>query len=39
MVLLARASPEAERFYEYLQSPAARALLQKFGFAVRNEAP
>jgi molybdate transport system substrate-binding protein len=34
MVVLNRASPVAERFYRYLQGPAARALLQKSGFAV-----
>ncbi|MCM2311596.1 MAG: molybdate ABC transporter substrate-binding protein, partial [Steroidobacteraceae bacterium] len=32
MVLLARASPAAERFYEYLRSPASRAILERYGF-------
>jgi ABC-type molybdate transport system substrate-binding protein len=32
--VLNRAGPVAERFYRYLQGPAARALLQKSGFAV-----
>jgi molybdate transport system substrate-binding protein len=34
MVLLKRAGPVAERFYAYLQSQAARTILQKHGFAV-----
>ena len=36
MVLLKRASPAAQRFYEYLQRPAARALLAQYGFALPN---
>jgi molybdate transport system substrate-binding protein len=32
MVLLERASPAAERFYQYLQGGAARAMLRKYGF-------
>ena len=34
MVLLKRAGPDAERFYRYLQTPAARDILQRFGFEV-----
>ena len=34
MVLLKRAGAIAEHFYQYLQGPAARALLRKHGFAV-----
>jgi molybdate transport system substrate-binding protein len=34
MVLLGRASSTAERFYQYLQQPAARAALARYGFAV-----
>ena len=34
MVLLKRASPIAERFYEYLQTDAARAILRKHGFGM-----
>jgi molybdate transport system substrate-binding protein len=32
MVLLRRASPAAARFYEYLRSPASRAILARYGF-------
>lgn len=32
MVLLAHASPGAERLYEYLRSPASRAILERYGF-------
>lgn len=32
MVLLAQASPAAERLYEYLRSPASRAILERYGF-------
>jgi molybdate transport system substrate-binding protein len=32
MVLLKRASPAAARFYDYLRSPASRAILRQFGF-------
>jgi molybdate transport system substrate-binding protein len=34
MVLLERAGPVAERFYRYLQAPAARATLARYGFVV-----
>jgi molybdate transport system substrate-binding protein len=34
MVLLERAGPAAERFYRYVQAPAARATLERYGFAV-----
>ena len=34
MVLLKRAGATASQFYDYLQTPAARAILQKHGFAV-----
>lgn len=34
MVLLKRAGPAAQRFYEYLQRPAARALFAKYGFTL-----
>lgn len=34
MVLLKKAGPIAEQFYAYLQSPPARATLQKHGFAL-----
>lgn len=34
MVLLARAGPAVERFYRYLQEPAARAILERYGFAL-----
>lgn len=34
MVLLRRASPAALRLYEYLQAPAARAVLVRYGFAL-----
>jgi molybdate transport system substrate-binding protein len=34
MVLLKRAGAIASQFYDYLQTPAARAILQKHGFAV-----
>jgi molybdate transport system substrate-binding protein len=33
MVLTKRASPAAERFYRYLQQPAAREVLRRYGFA------
>jgi molybdate transport system substrate-binding protein len=32
MVLLKRAGPVAERFYQYMQEPAARAILKRYGF-------
>lgn len=34
MVLLERAGPVSERFYAYLQAPAARATLERYGFAL-----
>jgi molybdate transport system substrate-binding protein len=34
MVLLRRAGPVASRFYDYLQQPAARAILQRHAFAL-----
>ncbi len=34
MVLLAKATTAAERFYAYLQAPAARAVLAEHGFAI-----
>jgi molybdate transport system substrate-binding protein len=37
MVLLAVASPEAERFYDYLRSSAARAILAGYGFTPPEE--
>ena len=36
MVLLKRAGPAAQRFFEYLQRPAARALFAQYGFALPN---
>ena len=33
MALLRRASPEAQAFFAWLQEPAARAVLQRYGFA------
>jgi molybdate transport system substrate-binding protein len=36
MVLLKRTSATAERFYQYLQQPAARDILRRYGFAVPN---
>jgi molybdate transport system substrate-binding protein len=37
MVLLAGASQEAERFYDYLRSPAARAILASYGFTLPGD--
>lgn len=34
MVLLKRAGPTATRFYDYLQQPAARAVLERYGFTL-----
>jgi len=34
MVLLKRAGATSSQFYDYLQTAAARAILQKHGFAV-----
>ena len=38
MVLLKSAGATAERFYGYLQQPAARAILRKYGFALSGDA-
>ncbi len=37
MVLLRRAPADAVRFYEYLQQPPARAILERFGFVVPGD--
>jgi len=37
MVLLKNAGPVAERFYAYLQEPAARAAFRKYGFVLPGE--
>lgn len=37
MVLLKGATPAAERFYDYLRSPATRAILAAYGFALPGE--
>jgi molybdate transport system substrate-binding protein len=37
MVLLKRASPPAREFYAFLQQPAARSILRKYGFALPGE--
>jgi molybdate transport system substrate-binding protein len=37
MVLLKNAGPAAERFFAYLQSPAARAIFRRHGFALPGE--
>jgi molybdate transport system substrate-binding protein len=37
MVLLAKAGPVAESFYDYVQRPAARALFRKYGFVLPGE--
>ena len=34
MVLLQRATPTAQRFYEYLQGPTARAVLERYGLSM-----
>ncbi|MBL8139027.1 MAG: molybdate ABC transporter substrate-binding protein [Acidobacteria bacterium] len=34
MVLTARAGPVATRFYDYMQTPAARAILERYGFGL-----
>jgi molybdate transport system substrate-binding protein len=34
MVLLKRAGPTAERFYRYVQDTPARAILERYGFAL-----
>jgi molybdate transport system substrate-binding protein len=38
MVLLRKASPEARALYAYLQQPAARAIFQRYGFALPDQA-
>jgi ABC-type molybdate transport system substrate-binding protein len=37
MVLLQGASPAAERLYEYLRSPAGRAILERYGFGLPED--
>lgn len=37
MALTSRSSPGAERLYEYLQAPAARAILERYGFVLPKE--
>jgi molybdate transport system substrate-binding protein len=37
MVLLNTAGPVAEAFYDYMTEPAARAIMERFGFAVPGE--
>ena len=37
MALLRRAGPVAERFYAYLQEPAARAIFRRYGFELPHE--
>jgi ABC-type molybdate transport system substrate-binding protein len=37
MVLLEKASPGAVRLYEYLRSPASRAILARYGFVVPED--
>ena len=37
MVLLRDASAEAARFHEYMQGPAARAIMRRFGFLLPGE--
>jgi molybdate transport system substrate-binding protein len=37
MVLLKNAGPVAERFYEYVQQPAARTIFRKYGFVLPGE--
>jgi molybdate transport system substrate-binding protein len=37
MVLLQRASPAAARFYDYLRSPASRAILGQYGFVLPED--
>lgn len=37
MVLLKNAGPVAERFYAYVQQPAARAIFRKYGFVLPGE--
>ena len=37
MVLTKKAGPIAQKFYEYMQQPAARAILRKYGFVLPGE--
>ena len=37
MVLIRGAGPTAHQFFAYLQTPAARALLRRYGFALPGE--
>ena len=37
MALTKKAGPAAERFYAYLQTPAARAIFRKYGFLLPGE--
>jgi molybdate transport system substrate-binding protein len=37
MVLLANAGPVAEAFYAYMMAPAAREIMERFGFALPGE--
>lgn len=39
MVLTRKAGAAARRFYAYVQEPAARAILRRYGFAAPHEAP
>ena len=39
MVLIQGASPEARRFFAFLQEPKARATLRRFGFALPEGGP
>jgi molybdate transport system substrate-binding protein len=39
MVLMQRATPAAERFYEYVQSEPARAIMRRYGFVLPGEQP
>ncbi len=39
MVLLKRATPVAERFYQFAQQQTARAIFKKYGFVLPGEAP
>jgi molybdate transport system substrate-binding protein len=37
MVLLRKATPTAERFYAYMQAPAAREIMNRYGFVLPDE--
>jgi molybdate transport system substrate-binding protein len=39
MVLLKSATPDAARFYNYMQQQAARQIMRRYGFVLPNEAP